>query len=209
MDLLAWVQRREEEDENNTVRLPPMVHRRPPERSIHDAQRENTPVTPSHPGQHASRWRNFVEGTAAYPPNTSHSEKAGTDWLAEQPDLNSPWLANHQGPENEGEGSGDDQRELFGKKKHRIWYKQIHVGSPADFFSAHALSILAVDHAVEQPNGSSDISLHRMDIFTPGTLACRQYLSYEQCLQCRAESIDRNGYRCRRYCSFVFDIHHL
>ncbi|KAF8544913.1 hypothetical protein BDD12DRAFT_813904 [Trichophaea hybrida] len=121
--LPTWVQRREEDD-NDVVRFPPMVLRRPPQRSAHDAQRENTPVTPSPPSQSASRWRNFVEGTAAYPPNTSYSEK---DWLAEQPDLNSPWLAHHQDPENEGEGSADDQRELFGKKKRRIWYKQIHI----------------------------------------------------------------------------------
>lgn len=87
-------------------------------------------MTPSAPSQQvSSRWRNFVEGTSVYPPNTSHSEKAGTDWLDEHPDLTKPWLKSQQDPGAEGEGSSDDQRELFGKKKRRIWYKQIHVRS--------------------------------------------------------------------------------
>ncbi|KAI5779293.1 hypothetical protein EDC01DRAFT_671451 [Geopyxis carbonaria] len=123
--LPTWVQKRDEEE---SVRFPPTAHRRPPERSIHDGQRETTPVTPSHPSQHANRWKDFVEFTGTYPPNTSHSEKVDRNWLAEQGDLNTPWLNNHRGPEAEGDGAADDQEALFvSKKKRQIWYKRIHI----------------------------------------------------------------------------------
>ncbi|KAL0638167.1 hypothetical protein Q9L58_002780 [Maublancomyces gigas] len=75
--------------------------------------------------EHASRWRNFVEVTA-HPPPTSHSEKVGTDWLAEQGDLNTPW--NQKDLENKGAGSGDDDNGLLvGARRRRIWYKRIHI----------------------------------------------------------------------------------
>lgn len=108
------------------LRVPPPIHRRPPH-SVHNEQREEAPITPSSPIVQESRWKGFVARTA-YPPNTAHSEKAGDSWLAEQPDLNAPWLArDSRDPENEGASSGDDPMEIFGKKKRRIWYKRIHI----------------------------------------------------------------------------------
>lgn len=121
---VAWVQSREE-DEDDLIAAPPLAHRRPPERSIYDSVRETTPITMARLPEHASRWRNFVEVTA-HPPPTSHSEKVGTDWLAEQGDLSTPW--NHKDLENKGDGSGDgDDGLLVGARRRRIWYKRIHV----------------------------------------------------------------------------------
>lgn len=91
--------------------------------------------------EHASRWRNFVEVTA-HPPPTSHSEKVGTDWLAEQGDLNTPW--NQKDLENKGAGSGDDDNGLLvGARRRRIWYKRIHVCFGNAGFS-HEAEILIV-----------------------------------------------------------------
>lgn len=124
----------DDDDDDESITMPPMVHRRPPGRSIHDAQREATPVTPSHhTSQHASRWKSYVENTTSFPPNTAQSEKMGVGWLAQQGDLGAPWLANaHQGAENTGDGAADDQEALWSKtkKKRRIWYKRIHVSTP-------------------------------------------------------------------------------
>lgn len=100
-------------------------------------------MTPSAPSQQvSSRWRHFVEGTSAYPPNTEASEKDGADWLAEQPDLTEPWLKSQQDPGAEREGSSDDQRELFGKKKRRTWYKQIHVRPSLAVRPVHSTHLL-------------------------------------------------------------------
>jgi len=128
LGFLAWVQRREEDDDA-LIRIPPQVHRRLPARSVYDAEREKTPVTLSPPGQHSSsRWKSYLEGSAYPPPNSSQSEKVDTDWLAEQGDLDSPWLANNRDAGNEGDGSGEDGEALFvSTKKRKIWYKRIHI----------------------------------------------------------------------------------
>ena len=182
----AWVQRREEDD-GESPRFPPAAYRRPPERSVHDAQRESTPVTPSAPSQQvSSRWRNFVEGTSAYPPNTEASEKDGTDWLAEQPDLTEPWLSSQQDPGAEREGSSDDQRELFGKRKRRIWYKQIHVRpslppGATRLLYLHICSTLFghLVYAAEQSDRPPDVPLHHLAVVAASALACRQHLPHE------------------------------
>jgi hypothetical protein len=195
------------------VRVPSPVHRRPPTHSAHDAQRESIPVTPTQPN--ASRWKGFVEGSA-YPPNTSQSEKGGNDWLAEHPDLNSPWLApraNAQDPESAGEGSADDRRELFGnfgEKKRRIWYKRIHVGLPrwcgwCRCVSSHVVA----DHAFEQPNGSSVFPFHHLDVVFGRPVARWQHLSPEQKIWRGTEGLNRHGHCGRCHCSCIYDIHHL
>lgn len=131
--LPTWVQRREE-DENETERplsqisTPPMVHRRPPERSPHDAHRDPTPFTVSPVPETASRWRTFAYGSLV-PPPTSHSEKIKREednWLDEQGDLDGPWLANNRDPENDG-GSNDDDLLFVSAKTRRRWYKRIHI----------------------------------------------------------------------------------
>jgi len=126
--LPTWVQRREE-DEDDLISPPPMAHRRPPERSAHDAQREATPVTISPLREHASRWRGFVEVTS-YPPQSSQSEKRVDDgWLSQQGDLSSPWLSNNRDMENQGDGVGEenDGALFVGSKTRKIWYKRAHV----------------------------------------------------------------------------------
>ena len=128
MRYLAWVQHREDDD-GDSIKLPPLIHKRPGGRSIHDGQREATPVTPSHhTSQHASRWKSYVQNTS-YPPGTAHSEKVDLGWLAEQGDLNTPWLANAGNAENGTvQGTAEDQEALWSStKKRRIWYKTIHV----------------------------------------------------------------------------------
>ena len=124
---------RREEDENEPERsltlisTPPTAHRRPPERSPHDAHRETTPFTVSPVPETASRWRTFAYGSLV-PPPTSHSEKIkkGDNWLDEQADLDGPWLANTRDPENDG-GSNDDDLFFVNAKRRRRWYKRIHV----------------------------------------------------------------------------------
>ena len=104
-----------------------VYHRRQPMQG--PSTHERALVTPSLPVHQSSRWKNFLEGTATYPPNTSHSDKERDEWLAAQPDLNEPWLASLRDPENGEVDAAEDHRELHGKTKRRIWYKQIHVGS--------------------------------------------------------------------------------
>ncbi|KAF8477150.1 hypothetical protein BDZ91DRAFT_769371 [Kalaharituber pfeilii] len=130
--LPTWVQRREEDELEpeqplSLISTPPMVHRRPPERSIHDAHRETTPFTVSPVPETASRWRTFAYGSAN-PPPTSHSEKIKKEhnWLDEQGDLDGPWLTSTRDPENDGE-SNDDDLLFVSRKTRRIWYKRIHV----------------------------------------------------------------------------------
>ncbi|RPA94520.1 hypothetical protein L873DRAFT_1830333 [Choiromyces venosus 120613-1] len=126
--LPTWVQRREE-DEDDLISPPPTAHRRPPERSVHDAQRETTPVMISPLREHASRWRGFVEVTS-YPPQSSQSEKRVDDgWLSQQGDLSSPWLSNNRDMENQGGGVGEenDGTLFVSSKTRKIWYKRAHV----------------------------------------------------------------------------------
>ncbi|KAF8426883.1 hypothetical protein EV426DRAFT_631905 [Tirmania nivea] len=131
--LPTWVQRREEEDEDEPVRplsqisTPPTVHRRPPERSAHDADRETAPFTVSPVPETASRWRTFAYGSLV-PPPTSHSEKLkkGDNWLDEQGVLDGPWLASSRDPENDG-GSNDDDLLFVSAKTRRRWYKRIYI----------------------------------------------------------------------------------
>lgn len=126
------MQRREEDEADperplSQISTPPMVHRRPPERSIHDAQRDPTPFTVSAVPETASRWRTFAYGSLV-PPPTSHSEKIKKDdnWLDEQGDLDGPWLANTRDPENDG-GSNDDELLFVSAKTRRRWYTRIKV----------------------------------------------------------------------------------
>lgn len=124
---LAWVQRPEEADQDDLmVKRPPTAHRRPPTSSAHDVERETTPVTIGPMSPRSNRWRNYLE-VSAYPPNTAHSEKVDANWLTQQQDLNSPWLAAHKDPENE-DGLGVDTDALFISSKHReIWYRRFYV----------------------------------------------------------------------------------
>lgn len=133
--LPTWVQRREEEDEDedepvrplSQISTPPMAHRRPPERSAHDADRETAPFTVSPVPETASRWRTFAYGSLV-PPPTSHSEKLKKEdnWLDEQGDLDGPWLASNRDPENDG-GSNDDDLLFVSAKTRRRWHKRIYI----------------------------------------------------------------------------------
>lgn len=129
--LPTWVQRREEDDlelgDSRTITTPPHAHRRPPERSVHDAQRDPTPFTVSSGPENASRWRSFAYGSAV-PPSTAHSEKVKreSNWLDEQGDLDGPWLANSRNPEDEN-GDRDDDLLFVSAKTRRRWYKRIYI----------------------------------------------------------------------------------
>jgi len=150
------------------ISTPPMVHRRPPERSAHDADRETAPFTVSPVPETASRWRNFAYGSLV-PPPTSHSEKLKKEdnWLDEQGDLDGPWLASNRDLENDG-GSNDDDLLFVSAKTRRRWYKRIHVCRCSElksrfFFKPVLIYTMFIDYAVKQSYGAPDVPGHHLD----------------------------------------------
>ncbi|KAI5814218.1 hypothetical protein BZA77DRAFT_250370, partial [Pyronema omphalodes] len=114
---------------------PEPSHRRVPQTSnpgsIHDSQREKTPVTPLPAGAHGqSRWRAFIEDTAMVPPRSRDGprrKKEGESWLDGLADLALPWLAGGKVEEG-GEGGIMEDRELrelvtAKQKKRNCWQK--------------------------------------------------------------------------------------
>lgn len=219
---LAWVQHREDDD-GDSIKLPPLVHKRPGGRSIHDGQREATPVTPSHhASHHASRWKNYVQNTS-YPPGTAHSEKVDANWLAEQGDLNTPWLANAGNTENGTvQGTAEDQEALWSntKKKRRIWYKRIHVrtsrgcddvgeGGMFSFWTRADDFCCPADHASEQSDCSANLPRHHLAIVSPCALTRREYIPPQQQIQLPPETVDNNGNSRGCNCARVHHLDHL
>lgn len=121
----AWVQSREDDDDDDPIiPYPPRASRRPPERSIHDAQRENLPVTPAYQRGPTNVWRNYVEASSMYPPPTANSEKVD---LSRHGDLDSPWLSGNR-ESGDRLTAAEDQEAFIGKKRRQIWYKRANVG---------------------------------------------------------------------------------
>ncbi|KAI5792237.1 hypothetical protein FPQ18DRAFT_259464, partial [Pyronema domesticum] len=116
---------------------PEPSHRRVPQTSnpgsIHDSQREKTPVTPLPAGAHGqSRWRTFIEDTAMVPPKSrdeKEKKKEGESWLDGLADLALPWLAGGKAEEG-GEGGIMEDRELrelvTTKQKKRNWWQKFY-----------------------------------------------------------------------------------
>lgn len=175
------MQRREEDEADperplSQISTPPMVHRRPPERSIHDAQRDPTPFTVSAVPETASRWRTFAYGSLV-PPPTSHSEKIKKDdnWLDEQGDLDGPWLANTRDPENDG-GSNDDELLFVSAKTRRRWYTRIKVRwsrlNPLSKNLESLINAMFTGHVTEQSDGAPYLSGNYMDIILSRSCPC-------------------------------------
>ncbi|KAI9807659.1 MAG: hypothetical protein M1825_005600 [Sarcosagium campestre] len=97
----------------------PATKHRPEPGRLHDAYRDQTPVTINQPvREHASRWRQYA-AVSAYPPGPNDdTERVDEEWLKENMgDLDSAWCS------KQATGAQDDEGTLFSSRAVRkAWY---------------------------------------------------------------------------------------
>lgn len=161
---------------------------KPPRGRLHDHERDSAPPLPtSHPSEHTSRWRSFVNASA-YPAITSQGGEVVTpEWFAQNgADYSKPWMA--------GAGDGDAENGRGFRVKRKVWWKRLQrtmIRSPMIplvlrsvvwIFSVIALAVAAsIHHYTDKANGLDNIASTEMAIIVDAiALVYLLYITYDE-----------------------------